>query len=681
MKNKRLFLIFAVLIVFLFIVYVFSPSFAVEIDNDVRVQENSTLTYYIDVIYDGKDSQVVSSSDDSIADVRSDYIYIEDKLPEGLIFQGFVNSGDGSIGAVKRSDNTSCPGYVVDGVGGLEYDEESRTVSFRVKNLQAGCKITVGIETLTPSLGNQDRMDFYNTVYGREGEFSAKSNTVHVFMGKENIQTYNVFYQYTGDVPDNAPELPTTNSYVAGTSVGISSNVSLEGYTFSGWTTTDVVVSDNSFIMPDKEVYFTGRFTKNKTYQITYSIKGNMPDGYKPPKSKDYEEGADVSVDSLKPGDVINGYRFLGWKSDDVELSESSLDEATIFTMPAKDVSLIGSFEKISYTVTYQFQGVVIPPNAESLLPKSETYYPGDKVMVADNPTAEGYRFLGWYKMDSFIMPEEDVVIYGEWMIETGTFSPIITKKIVNPKDYYHDGDVVQFEITVENTADFPIYDVMIQEQTDGVSFVEGSGYILLGNNYIQIAIIPSKSKISVYAEYNVGDVAVATVTNTVELTGAIGNNYYYLDTKKDYTASVDFHIANLSLTIQKVDDEENQIKGASFGLYEDKDTQQLISQGLKFTNLEPNHTYYLKEERAPAGYIILPNILEVTVDSAGVISVSNYDVSNQNGDAVVNIMNKMINILPNTGGIGTIPFVIVGLLFIIGGMAGYLIYHKRKRR
>ena len=46
----------------------------------------------------------------------------------------------------------------------------------------------------------------------------------------------------------------------------------------------------------------------------------------------------------------------------------------------------------------------------------------------------------------------------------------------------------------------------------------------------------------------------VKEVTNTVELTGAVADNNYYLDTTKDYTASVKFNISNITLKINKTD-------------------------------------------------------------------------------------------------------------------------------
>ena len=171
-KVKRSLIISVAVVIVSIAIISFGISFSQLLDNDVRVAENSDLTYYLDVIYDGKDSNVVTSSDTATANVNSDFIYVEDKLPEGLIFKEFVTTEDGTIGAVKRSDGSSCPGQVVGGVDGLSYDATTGMVSFKVKNLQAGCKLTVGIVTTTPSLNGKKRMDFYNTATARENAFS-----------------------------------------------------------------------------------------------------------------------------------------------------------------------------------------------------------------------------------------------------------------------------------------------------------------------------------------------------------------------------------------------------------------------------------------------------------------------------------------------------------------------------
>ena len=675
-------IIFCAIVGISYIIFLSNSTYSL-LDNHVRVEEDSELTYYLDILYDGKDKNVVMSSDEAIADVRSDYIYIEDKIPDGLTFIGFVNSADGSIGAVKRSDGvTKCGGYVIDGVNGLSYNEETRTVSFKIKNLQAGCKLTVGIITKTPFLGDKIRMDFYNTAFGREKSAITKSNTVHVYLGRDTETLYNVTYQYTGDIPENAPTLPEASEYAEGTTVGLISNITVPGYTFSGWQTANATINNSSFVMPATNVVIQGSFTKNQTYTVSYELEGtNQPDNYILPKTKSYGAGEEITVDSLKAGDVIGSYKFLGWTSTDITLGEDG-----VFEMPTKNVVIKGSFEPVKYSVTYQFQGNVLPPNADSLLPPVASYLPGETVTVAENPVIDGYRFLGWYRTETFEMPEEDVVISGEWMVSLGYFSPTITKTIVEqagigPDYYYSKGEKLLFNITVTNTATFGLHDVMIQEETEGSKFISGEGYTVLNDRHVRIDSIPAGGSVVMQAEYTVGDNAYAEITNTVVLSGALADENYYLDTTKEYKATASFKISNISLEIIKKDPKDIILEGATFGLYEDEACTNKISEGMIFKRLIPGKTYYLKETKAPTGYILLKDALPVTADESGVINIPNYTVEGTNGINSVVIFNQKINILPNTGGIGTVPFIIGGLFLMVGASAGYVYFAKRKRK
>lgn len=676
-KKKIAIVVTCFLIVVSIGAILFGRSFAVPLENDVRVKENSDLTYYVDVMYDGKDVTSTSSTDTITAEVRSGYIFVEDKLPEGLTFKGFVESNDGTIGAVRRGDTSkTCSGYVVDGVAGLTYDDATRTVSFKVKNLQAGCKITVGIITTTPTLpADKKRLDFFNTAFAKEDAFSASSNTVHAYIGDPDEVTYNVVYKYSGTVPEGAPALPATGSYPSGSEVAVLNNITLDGYTFSGWTTTDATVSNGKFTMPNKTVTFTGSFTaKPKNYKVTYSITGQVPDGYVVPKEKSYGEKDAVYVDSLSVGDVINGYRFKGWTTTDVTVSDGS------FEMPKKNVTFTGSFERISYTVTYAFQGSIIPPDASSLLPAVKSYYPGDNVTLAADPITEGYKFLGWYYSKTFKMPEENIIIYGEWKKEVGLFVPDIKTTIVNQKEYFSADDVVQFKITVKNNATFEIKDVMIQNHLAGSEFINGDNYTLLSSSFAKINTLAALASVDLYATYKVGNDPVKTLTNVFTLDGALADGDYSLDTSKEYKDEDTFNVANIALNITKVDKDNNILTGAEFKLYSDSSKTNLIGTGVSFNKLVPNSTYYLDETRAPTGFVLIGKTLQVKVDSTGNVSIDGYTVTNNNGVADVNILNNKINILPNTGGSGNLPFVIGGIVVIIASIVAYLYYISRKK-
>lgn len=674
MKDKKKIVIF-VLSISLFVallIVLINRSFAVPLDDGARVAPNSDLTYYIDVIYDGKDATAVSSSDTVTANVNSDYIYVEDKLPDGLTFKNFVTTSDGTIGAVKRSDGSSCPGYVVGDSAGLFYDNTTRTVSFKVKNLQAGCKLTVGIVTTTPSLPRGKRLDFYNTAFARENNFTFKSNTVHVFMGDEEATLYTVTYKYTGTVPDGAP-VPEVGSYSAGATVGVEANPTIAGYTFSGWKTSDTTVSNNSFTMPSKNITFTGSFAAKTKHNVSYTISGTAPEGFVSPSTKSYGTGDDVVLDTLKVGDVINGYKFLGWSSSTVDLSDG------IFQMPNSNVTIIGRFEQIKYTVSYQFQGAVIPSNADSLLPAATTYAPGEIVTVASDPVASGYKFLGWYKSATFEMPEEDVVIYGEWMRFSGYFVPTITITIPSQKAIYQEGEIVNFQITVKNNASIPINDVMIQDYLDGVTFNAGSNYTVLSDKIAKISTIVAGGSVTLTAKFTAGSDVVKDYVNTVELTGAIANNYYYLDTTKDYKVSAHFKVANVDLKINLKNKNNTALTGGKFTLYSDSSLSNIISEGLEFTGLVPGQTYYLKQTRAHTGYVLLNDTYTVVVDSSGNITISGQKYDNTTGVVILELVNDAINMLPNTGGVGNIPYIVTGLIIIVVSSCGYVLYMRKK--
>lgn len=679
MKDKKKIVIFGLsvsLFVALLIVLI-NRSFAVPLDDGARVAPNSDLTYYIDVIYDGKDATAVSSSDTVTANVNSDYIYVEDKLPDGLTFKNFVTTSDGTIGAVKRSDGSSCPGYVVGDSAGLVYDDTTRTVSFKVKNLQAGCKLTVGIVTTTPSLPRGKRLDFYNTAFARENNFTFKSNTVHVFMGDEEATLYTVTYKYTGTVPDGAP-VPEVGSYSEGTTVGVEANPTIAGYTFSGWSTSDVTVSNNSFTMPSKNVTFTGSFTAKTKYTVSYSISGTLPEGFVAPTTKSYGAGDDVVLDTLKVGDVINGYRFLGWSST-VDLSDG------IFQMPSSNVTIVGRFEQIKYTVSYQFQGAVIPSNADSLLPASATYAPGEIVTVASEPVASGYKFLGWYKSATFEMPEEDVVIYGEWMRFSGYFVPTITITIPNQKSIYQNGEVVNFQITVKNNASIAINDVMVQDYLDGATFNTGSNYTILSDSIAKISTIAAGGSVTLTAKFTAGSDVVKDYVNTVELTGAIANNYYYLDTTKDYKVSAHFKVANIELKINLVDaSTSSSLTGGNFSLCSDSSCTTVVATGNDFKGLIPNTIYYLKQTKVPSGYMMTTDfeIARLRVSNDGSLILyggNNVSVPGSNGIFTFTVKSSKINMLPNTGGVGNIPYIVTGLIIIVVSSCGYVLYMRKK--
>lgn len=82
------------------------------------------------------------------------------------------------------------------------------------------------------------------------------------------VATYNVTYKYDGAVPNNAPALPESATYVLNEPVEIADNPTLDGWTFSGWSITE------DFLMPNHDVTITGSWTPNTTDLSVTGYKG-----------------------------------------------------------------------------------------------------------------------------------------------------------------------------------------------------------------------------------------------------------------------------------------------------------------------------------------------------------------------------------------------------------------------
>ena len=159
-KNNKLVRILVAMFLGVFVsVFAFNSLAEIITDNDVRVDVDSELTYYLNVKEDGVDSSGVESSDVQMANILGGRITVTDQIPNGLEFQGFVTTSDGTFGAVSRADKvTQCAGKVVDDTNeatldvgtwnndhtefyyhGLHYNANTRTVSFVAEKIKAGC--------------------------------------------------------------------------------------------------------------------------------------------------------------------------------------------------------------------------------------------------------------------------------------------------------------------------------------------------------------------------------------------------------------------------------------------------------------------------------------------------------------------------------------------------------------
>ena len=129
----------------------------------------------------------------------------------------------------------------------------------------------------------------------------------------------------------------------------------------------------------------------NRTYTITYKIDGEV---YKTEKLK---AGEPISADTPSR----EGYTFDGWQG---------LPE----TMPAEDITIIGSFTPLNFNITYELDGAVY----------KVVSVPCGSTIVPLEVTKEGYAFSGWEGLPA-IMPAHDITVSGSFSL--GSYKLIYT--------------------------------------------------------------------------------------------------------------------------------------------------------------------------------------------------------------------------------------------------------------
>ena len=168
------------------------------------------------------------------------------------------------------------------------------------------------------------------------------------------------------------------HSYKYGEKVNVPSDPEKEGYTFVGWT------PEYPTVMPDTNVVVEAQFEIN-SYKFTVIVDDDTT-------TTVYEYGANV----IAPENPVKvGHDFEKW---DVEIPE---------TMPAKDVTIKAVFSRNAFDFT------VIANNDKSVT----SYKYGEEVVAPEEPTREGYTFVGWNAEIPETMPDSNVTVEALWMI------------------------------------------------------------------------------------------------------------------------------------------------------------------------------------------------------------------------------------------------------------------------
>ncbi len=207
---------------------------------------------------------------------------------------------------------------------------------------------------------------------------------------------------------------------------------------------------------------------ENKEYKVTYEFIGDIiPEGVTAPTEAVYKEGTMVDVADKSSAD---GYVFSGWSTEDATVTDNS------FTIN-NDVHFVGSWSKL-YKVTYKYdEGYEVPAGAPDLDGYTSEHEAGEWVDVFGVPYVDRYLFVGWTTDDAdiagdmFVMPENDVVLYGYFKI------PVESIEIMNEDLVINEDETTRLNVYVK-PEDATIKDIIYESSNDEVVTVDKYGNI-----------------------------------------------------------------------------------------------------------------------------------------------------------------------------------------------------------
>ena len=301
---------------------------------------------------------------------------------------------------------------------------------------------------------------------------------------------------------------------------------------------------------------------------------------------------------------------------------------------------------------------------------------------------------------------------------------PTIDKEIVGD-DSASIGDIIEFQVTINVGAGAQKY-VLHDKMEEGLTFVHD-----VANNRGIISITLAGEALAESVDYNVvlgNDVdgctfeivftedgmakmdqnEVLVVSYNAQLNekavveDAGTENQAHLQYGDEITSESTTdktETKTYSMDIVKTDDNDKLLDGAKFEIYDalnggnkisvvkvedgvyrlampDETSEEIVVSGGKVTVMGfGNGTYYLQETAAPSGYNMLTSRKAFTITD-GNLSANIVDGAYEAGTGV-QVVNKTGSALPETGGMGTVIFVVVGTLAVLG--AGVLLVTKKR--
>ena len=302
----------------------------------------------------------------------------------------------------------------------------------------------------------------------------------------------------------------TPTDYAYDTIVNVENIPVKEGYTFSGWKTTDVTVPEgsNQFTMPDKNVVFKGNWTANTntTYKVQHYQQNLEGTGYTLADTEEKTGTTGTTVTATEQ--IYSGFTYDKNNAENVVSGEVAADGKLVLKL---------YYTRNSYKVSYKLNG-----SSYSTDSTEKTYKYGATVTKEKVPTniPEGNAFSGWAvetegvqfnEAGQFTMPAKNVTVVGTYATNRHTYTikghlrDADGKDIESPEfDLGNGSQVYGLELSTLIT------ETMKEQRTEA------------GKNYVYA---PSETTVTVN-----GRTSKLETTSKLTANDTVINLYYYLD-------------------------------------------------------------------------------------------------------------------------------------------------------
>ena len=261
--------------------------------------------------------------------------------------------------------------------------------------------VKTGSEFTAPASDGLTRPDGNTGSYfmwlGSNGKLYAPGASVPADVTELTVQwtapTYAVTLNTNGGTINNG----NVTEYTYGVGATLPTDVTRTGYTFKGWYYNENLTGSPVTAIGDTE-------TGNKEYWAKWEIN-QYTITVKPENGKaDITITQDYGTPITSPADPIReGYTFIGW---DREIPK---------TVPAENITVTAQWEINQYTIAFDTNG------GSEIAPITQDY--GTEITAPDNPTREGYTFIGWDRDIPEIMSAENITVTAQWEINRYTIT------------------------------------------------------------------------------------------------------------------------------------------------------------------------------------------------------------------------------------------------------------------